>query len=781
MEEAVKITSDVADALDYAHRHGIIHRDIKPENILLHDGRPMVADFGIALAVSAAAGGRMTETGLSLGTPHYMSPEQATAEKEITARSDVYSLGSVLYEMLAGAPPHLGGTAQQIIMKIISEDAAPVTELRKSVPPSVAAAVAQSLEKVPADRFASAADFAAALGDSHFIGNTAITGTLGQREQRSRPAVTWVLSACVMVLVVLGVWGWSRALGGIDSTSVWHHITFGNGLQLLPNAPSMAMSPDGTLLVFRENQPDGLLWLKRRDQLDPVALVGTERAVAPVFSPDGQWIAFIADGQLKKVRPTGGATVTLADSVDSFGYGGLAWLDDGTIVYANRALSALYRVNATGGSSSLALQDSTLVGGGIGHPIALPGARGVLFQYCTSGCVNLAIHVADFETGTQRLLLDDVAQAWYLPNGRLVYVRRDGVAVAAPFDLDRLEITGEAIPVLEDVAVRNQNGFAPMAWSASGSVAYVRGIGSASETVVVRVARDGSATLLDTTWSGVFNGLALSPGGDRLVVGVGQGRAINVWLKELDGGPFTRLTFGTRDRRPAWSPDGRWVSFIRDSVDNSGAVYATSADGSGQDTLLAHIPRQVQEAVWSPDGNWLIVRTDNATAGAGDLLGIPLGTDGEPVPLVASPFSELHPAVSPDGKWLAYASNESGIYEVYVRQFANPSAGRRQVSNEGGTEPVWSASGGELFYLDRNFAVTAVTVRGGPTFSTGTPRSLFSATGFLLDGFHQSFVALPDDDGFLFLNTRALTDTANDPQIVWLDGWYQVFEDRMGN
>ncbi len=610
IEEAVKITTDVADALDYAHRHGIIHRDIKPENILLHDGRPMVADFGIALAVSAAAGGRMTETGLSLGTPHYMSPEQATAEKEITARSDVYSLGSVLYEMLAGAPPHLGGSAQQIIMKIIAEDAAPVTTLRKSVPPNVAAAVAKSLEKVPADRFATSADFAAALGDSHFAENLAATGTPGISERQPRPAVTWALVASVVVLAVLGAWGWTRALRGENSTSAWHHITFGSGLQPMPGVPAMALSPDGSLLAFRENQPDGLLWLKRRDQLDPVPLAGTERAVAPVFSPDGQWLAFVADGQLKKVRPSGGATVTLADSADGSGYGGAAWLDDGTIVYANSGLSELHRVDATGGSSSVALHDPALVGGGIGHPVALPGARGVLFQYCSSGCVTMAIHVLDLETGTQRLLLDDVVQAWYLPNGRLVYVRRDGVAVAAPFDLARLEITGEAIPVLEEVAVQNQNGFAPIAWSASGSMAYIRGAGSASDNLVVRVGRDGSVTPLDTTWSGAFNGLALSPDGHRLAVGVGVGSGINVWLKDLDGGPFSKLTFGNRDRRPAWSPDGRWVSFIRDSVENTGAVYARPADGSGRDTLLAHIGMQVQEAVWSPDGKAILFRSE---------------------------------------------------------------------------------------------------------------------------------------------------------------------------
>src|SRR5690348_376808 len=210
IEEAVKITRDVADALDYAHRHGVIHRDIKPENILLHDGRPMVADFGIALALSAAAGGRMTETGMSLGTPHYMSPEQATADKEITARSDVYSLGSVLYEMLAGQPPHLGGSAQQIIMKIIAEDAKPVTTIRKSVPPNVAAAVAKSLQKLPADRFASAAEFGAALADASFR-TTDLSGMTSGAALRGIPQRRFAATAAVaVVLLVAALWGWLR-------------------------------------------------------------------------------------------------------------------------------------------------------------------------------------------------------------------------------------------------------------------------------------------------------------------------------------------------------------------------------------------------------------------------------------------------------------------------------------------------------------------------------------------------------------------------------------------
>ena len=782
IDEAVKITAEVADALDYAHRNGIIHRDIKPENILLHDGRPMVADFGIALAVSAAAGGRMTETGLSLGTPHYMSPEQATAEKEISARSDVYSLGSVLYEMLAGDPPHTGSSAQQIVMKIIAEDVAPVTSLRKSVPPHVEAAVAQSLEKLPADRFATAAEFGAALVDRHFTSSSAAGFAPSSGTGETHPIVSRVLIAAVVVLAGLGAWGWLRALGGGAGrdTARWQHIAFGNGLQPMSAGPALALSPDGTLLVFRDDQPNGLLWLKRRDQLDAVPIPGTERSFSPVFSPDGKWVAFIAGGRLQKVPVTGGAAVTLVDSMGGAGYGGAAWLDDGTLVYTNRIVSELHRVNETGGSSTIALRDTALIGGGIGHPIALPGARGVLFQYCSSGCVVLSIHVADLETGTQRRLLDDVAQAWYLPDGRLLYVRQDGVAMAAPFDLDRLEITGEAVPVLEGVAVRRQTGFAPLTWSSSGAMVFIRGTGISGDNLVVQVDRQGAITLQDTSWSGAFNGLALAPDGHRVAVGVGQGSAINIWLKDLDGGPFTRLTFGNSDRRPAWSPDGSLVTFIRDSATSS-AVYGRPADGSGQDTLLARIDQQVQEIAWSPDGEWLVLRTDNTASGAGDLIGYPLTGDREPVPLVASEFTELHPTISPDGRWLAYTSAESGIPEIYVRPFPETGSRRYQVSNGGGSEPVWSFTGEELFFLDQDFVVMATAVRAGPVFQAATPRPLFSALGLEIDGFHQSFVALPDGSGFLFLSTRALAGTGGAPQIVWLEGWPEEFDRRMGN
>jgi len=783
VDDAVRIAREVADALDYAHRHGVIHRDIKPENILLHDGRALVADFGIALAVSKSEGGtRMTETGMSLGTPHYMSPEQAMGEREITAKSDVYALGCVLYEMLSGEPPFAGPTAQAIIARVLTEDPRSLTLQRRTIPSHVEAAVQKALAKLPADRFATAAEFSAALANPAFATTTAPAAPAARSAGPPvRRSALFVLATLALLTTVLAVWGWLRARAAERQPATWQYISLGDSATVALDYPAMALSPDGSTLVFKDRRQNSLLWIKQRGQLDPTPIPGTERAQNPIFSPDGEWIAFVADRRLKKVRRNGGATVTIADSVSN-GFGGAAWLDDGTLVYVNPTQVMLRRVSAAGGSSTIALsalQDTALGGGGIGHPVPLPGARGVLFQLCSSGCVAMSIHVLDLRTGAQKPLLDDVAQAWYLPNGRLLYVRRDGVAVAAPFDLDGLEITGEAVPVLEGVQVQLASAYALLDWSPSGSLVYVRGTGASSDVWTVRVSRDGVVAPIDTAWYGQFNSLSLAPDGRRLAVGVGSGGGLNIWIKQLDHGPFTRLTFSNQDRRPAWSPDGRLVAYVRDSASTS-AVYARPADGSGPDRPLAHVDRMVQEVTWSPDGRWLVLRTDNTMAGAGDLVGVRSSGDSTAVPLVASSFTELHPAVSPDGRWLAYTSNESGTNEVYVRPFPNTETGRWQVSNGGGASPVWAPSGRELYYLNRDGRLIAAEVRPtATTFAVGRLLPLFDASGFLDDGFHQGYDVTPDGHSFIFVSPRGFTAANLAPQIVWVDHWFTDLAARL--
>jgi serine/threonine-protein kinase len=710
-----------------------------------------------------------------------MSPEQAMGEREITPKADIYALGCVLYEMLTGEPPFTGPTAQAIIARVMTEVPRSLTLQRHTVPPHVEAAVVTALEKLPADRFASAAQFAEALaGHGPAIPAraatvaTAVASPAGARWQRRFQ----VAAAVAVAALAFATWGWVRAGRAAHAGATWRYISLGDSVALSTTIPALALSPDGSTLAFREIVSGGRLWIKRKGDLNASPIPGTERASFPVFSPDGDWIAFVADGHVKKMRSTGGAIITVADSAASGnGFGGAAWLDDGTLLYVSTTLNGLLRVSAAGGPSTIAMRDSVLGGLGVGVPTPLPGARGVLFVACSSGCVTSELHVLDLRTGSQRLLLGDVAQGWYLPSGQLLYVRRDGVALVAPFDLGRLEVSGPAVPVLEGVLI--PVGSAQLAWSPSGSLIYMHGTGGFAENTMVRVGRNGVAAPIDTSWAGSFNAFALSPDGRRLAVGLGASTgALNVWIKQLDKGPLTRLTFGGQDRRPVWSPDGHLVAFVRDTAGTS-IVVARPADGSGPDRRLSRLDRQIQEVAWSRDGRWLVVRTDNSTTGAGDIVGVRTSGDSTPVPLVFSPFTELHPAPSPDGRWLAYTSNESGTNEVYVRPFPNTGDGRWQVSNGGGIEPRWSSNGRELFYLSGAGRLVAAQVAAGPSFAVTELRQLFDASGFTVDPFHQTYDVTPDGRFFIFAAPRQSGAAARAPQIVQVDDWFADVRARL--
>jgi len=774
--DAVRITSEIASALDYAHRHGVVHRDIKPENILLHDGRALVADFGIALAASKAGGTRMTETGMSLGTPHYMSPEQAMGEREITARSDVYALGCVLYEMLTGDPPFTGSTAQAIVARVVTETPRAMTPQRSTIPPGIEEAVLTALQKLPADRFGTAAEFAAALEGGRAGGREGgkTTRVVAVPPSRLPAPRTQALLIALALTSALAAWGWIRASRAGGGATTWSYIGFGDSAHVTLNVPALAISPDGSTIVFKADVQDGRLWIKRRGELDPTPIPGTERAGATAFSPDGQWIAFVADQHLKKVRLSGGAVVTLADSVWN---SGAAWLDDGTLIYANLGFNAMRRISAAGGTPTVVLRDSALFGRSASGFGPLPGGRGVLFTSCTAGCATMNLWVLDLRTSKAMRLFDDVAQGWYLPDGQLLFVRRDGAALVAPFDLKKLEPTGAAVPVLERVLVGG--GWAVLAVSQLGSLVYVQGSGLATDQVLVKVSREGIETPFDSSWVSQFNSVALSADGRRLAAGVGGSNGqLNIWVRSTDRGPATRLSFGGQDRRPAWSPDGKLVAFIRDTATTS-IVMARPADGAGSDRKLAHLDRQVQEVTWSPDGRWLVVRTDNGAAGAGDIVGLRTSGDTTPVSLVATPFTELEPAISPDSRWLAYVSNESGRNEVYVRPFPATDGGRWQVSNGGGVEPRWSADGREIFFLDPGFSMMSAQVETTPSFAVGDSHRLFDASGFIDLGFHQSYEVTRDGRTFILVAPRRAGSRDRPPTVVLAEHWFTDVRNRL--
>ncbi len=772
--DAVRLATEIAGALDYAHRHDVVHRDIKPENILLNEsGMALVADFGIALAASKSEGStRMTETGMSLGTPHYMSPEQAMGERTLDARTDEYALGCVLYEMLTGEPPFTGPTAQAVVARVMTEEPRGLTIQRKTVPANVEAAVVKALSKLPADRFESAKAFAEALGRSEFgTGSiTAARSVVRGTPQRAAATVPWIVAAVAMAAAV---WGWLGRPTPEGPTR--QYVSLGDSLVADDFSRPIAISADGASLVIRDSTDAGMLWLKTRGELEAVPITGTEGAVNPAISPDGQWIAFIANGQLKKIRPAGGTAITLADSADG-GLGGVSWIDDNTLAYVGPTLSMLSTVPAAGGAPTVVMDAAFLRGFGLGRPNPLPGGKGVLFAACSSGCVIQDLYVMEFGAEPIRLL-QDAGDAWILPGGDLFYIRRDGAGLVAPFDLGKLEITGAAIPAIDGVALDTRASMPQLAWSRSGRVVYRRG-GDAEnvQREVLRVDRQGRVTPIDTAWEPSANSLALSPSGDRLAVGIGlTSGALGIWIKQLPKGPFSRLTFEGQDRRPTWSPDGELVAFVRDSG-NGGSVFVRRVDGGSAERELARLDRPVQEVTWSPDGAWIVMRTDNGAAGAGDLVAVRTDGDTTAVPLADSRFSEMHPAISPDGQWLAYASNQTGSSEIYVRPFPGPSDRQWQVSNGGGMLPRWSSNSRELYFINGS-RLMAATVDVSNGFAASRITTLFGVSAYAIDVFHQSYDVLPGDGGFLFMQIPR-SDRSSAPPLIEITDWFADLEQR---
>ncbi|HEU5218258.1 MAG TPA: protein kinase, partial [Gemmatimonadales bacterium] len=571
--DAVRISTEVAGALDYAHRHGIIHRDIKPENILLHDGSALIADFGIALAASTA-GGRMTETGMSLGTPHYMSPEQAMGDRELTARSDVYALGAMTYELLLGEPPFTGPTAQSIVAKVMTEKPAGLIARRDRIPPEVEDAVLTALEKLPADRWESAAEFASVMQGGKTGGREAGMHT------RAVPAappsrLPVVLGIALALVTLVAAWGWLRPGKGIrhdGARRVYLVLPDSVPIEFVGEAPvgtgqtALALSPDGTNLVYvggGGRRPR--LYVRPLDRFEITPLEGTEGAFGPFFSPDGAWIGFFADNQLKKVPSKGGPVSILAEAELS---AGAVWSQEGSIVFLTESGVNLHRVSAEGGRA----ETITRPWSGFGKTLTyLPGEHWLL---CTvfaneSAYAIVAYSFADRES--RILVRKGVARPWhqgmpvpedaligttpqYDGHGSLLYTRPDGTLLAVGFDPERLETRNDPAIVALGVRRESWTGHGQVSIG-DGAVAYVTGDNS-DVGALAWLYRSGR---LDTlAFPRVYSlGSDVAPDGSRLAVAIpAVSGNLELWVYDLGNSERQRVLTGLCSSEVRWAADG---------------------------------------------------------------------------------------------------------------------------------------------------------------------------------------------------------------------------------
>lgn len=760
IDEAVRLATAVAGALDYAHRQGVIHRDLKPENILLQEGQPLVTDFGIALAVSNAGGGRITQTGLSLGTPQYMSPEQATGDRSVDGRTDIYSLGAVLYEMLAGDPPYHASTSQAIIAKVITEQVPDVRIARPSVPENVAEAIHGALEKLPADRWSTAAQFSDALHGKALVRRTATARTMiATYTPLNRVRPLWIMLGLFVLGALAGALIWGQTHRTKSAPTLRFEVRL-PATAVLAGAfgPTMALTPDGQSLIYvGRGKTTTALFRRRMSDLNPTLITGTDTAVVPVVSPDGRWVAFLSNTAVKKVPLEGGVSTPIVVTPRPEGF---AWgRGDVIVLGSNSGRVGLQKVSARGGE----LQRLTTLDSAHGEtsqrwPVALDDGKTILYTSWHGDLSTAKIGMASLETGESKTLDLAGTYAFEYVDGDVIFARADGAIVAVPVNLRRREVTGDPTILASGVLV-GARGPAKAALTKSGTLIYTAGAAGSRLTIADSLGRMGT-TVAESGALLLWNEPRFSPDGKRVAVATVGGGSSDIWVYDLANKTRLRLTptDSVSETFPEWTPDGKRVMYR--SSPGSGrpsSLIWQSADGSGPpEVLLQPAPKQgTPVGVFTPDGRGLVFRRAQSPTTA-SLWYRQLGGDTTSRLLLNVGTGGLAISISPNGHWLAYSSDESGAEEVYVTAFPTPGA-RWPISTGGGTEPLWSRDGKAIYYVT-SLELTKATLSLDNGVSVLSRIPLFSAP-LGLGRSSREYDLSPDGKHFLFSTPMDTTNT----------------------
>ena len=739
VDEAVRIASAIAGALDYAHRHKVIHRDLKPENILMHEGQPLIADFGIALAVSNAGGSRITQTGLSLGTPQYMSPEQATGDRIVDGRTDIYSLGAMTYEMLVGDPPHAASTAQAIIAKVLTETPQHVRVSRPSAPPNVDRAVARALEKLAADRFATAKEFADAIEGRGAVVAAEETPVPASARVGRRVRVS-ELAAWSFAAVLAGAFAWRQLAphAPIETPVIRVNFDLPAGMHINDaiTGTTIAVSPKGDMIAFTSFGVSSFhIYVRRVSELG-AREVSDAAGRNLTFSPDGKWLAFTEGNVLKKVSVDGGPTETVASTGSALPYG-ISWGPADTVYVGS--FSGMWKVPVTGGAAiQVATADSTVKQMGRRWPLVLPGAKAVVYVSGNSSTSSPRLSVLTIASGKTVDYEQFVAMPLGILGDQLAYVSPSGGLMALRIDASTGKPRGDPVQLDDGVLVDFTAG-AKASLSASGTLVYLRGRAQ-FQPVLVSAGSTAPTPMIRET--GVYSSPRFSPDGKKIAITVFNTTATDIYVYDIARNTFNRLTTEGVNLRPEWTSDGKDLIFVSTRA-NKTAIWHAPADGSGHAEVLYDPPYETFEAIMSPDMKWLVFRTAPGAEHSRDILAVRLGDPKTIVPIATgATTTESMPHLSPDGKWIVYMSNETGRFEIYVKPFPGNGA-RVPVSDNGGTEPLWGRSGRSLYYRGPNGEVVEVAVTTGASFSIGE-RKVVLTGDYLTDSSHPDYDVSPD-------------------------------------